>query len=184
MKVKMELLSDAIFGNGMSVPGGEDISILHDNEGFPYFKGTTFKGIFREELEHLIEWAGYDLSADDMLGKSGSDNDQKKIVFSDFTIPAVVKKAVITEVGKEKTSEVLDVMTNLRTFTRINENGVADEGSLRIARCVNRGLVFYSEVGCSPDQEKTVEEVLALIKWIGTMRNRGFGKVSVTRLEG
>ena len=119
-----------------------------------------------------------------MLGRSGSDDDQRKIVFSDFTIPSVVKKAVITEVGKEKASEVLDVMTNLRTFTRINENGVADEGSLRIARCVNRGLVFYSEIGCGPDQEKLVEEVLALIKWIGTMRNRGFGKVSVTRLEG
>ena len=25
MKIRMELLSDAIFGNGMSIPGGEDI---------------------------------------------------------------------------------------------------------------------------------------------------------------
>ena len=43
MKIKMELLSDTIFGNGMSVPGGEDISVLHDKHGFPYFKGTTLK---------------------------------------------------------------------------------------------------------------------------------------------
>ena len=30
MKIRMELLSDAIFGNGMSIPGGEDISVLKD----------------------------------------------------------------------------------------------------------------------------------------------------------
>ena len=50
MKIKMELLSDVIFGNGMSVPGGEDISVLCDSNGFPYYKGGTLKGIFREEL--------------------------------------------------------------------------------------------------------------------------------------
>ena len=50
MKIKMELLSDAIFGNGMSVPGGEDISVLRDMYGFPYYKGSTFKGVFREEI--------------------------------------------------------------------------------------------------------------------------------------
>ena len=48
MKIRMELLSDAIFGNGMSIPGGEDISVLKDAQGFPYFKGSTFKGVFRE----------------------------------------------------------------------------------------------------------------------------------------
>ena len=52
----MELLSDAIFGNGMSVPGGEDISVLRDMYGFPYYKGSTFKGVFREELYRYLEW--------------------------------------------------------------------------------------------------------------------------------
>ena len=56
MKIKMELLSDAIFGNGMSVPGGEDISVLRDMYGFPYYKGSTFKGVFREELYRYLEW--------------------------------------------------------------------------------------------------------------------------------
>ncbi len=54
----MTLLSDAVFGNGMRVPGGEDISILTDEEGFPYYKATSFKGIFREEMENLLEWQG------------------------------------------------------------------------------------------------------------------------------
>ena len=47
MKIKMELLSDTILGNGMSIPGAEDISVLHDEYGFPYYKGSTFKGVLR-----------------------------------------------------------------------------------------------------------------------------------------
>ena len=46
LKIKMQLISDVVFGNGMSIPGGEDISILCDEQGFPYYKGGTFKGIF------------------------------------------------------------------------------------------------------------------------------------------
>ena len=50
MKIKMELKSDGIFGNGITIPGGEDLSVQCDTYGFPYYKGSTFKGIFREEL--------------------------------------------------------------------------------------------------------------------------------------
>ena len=60
MLIQIRLLSDAIFGNGQSIPGGEDISILCDDKGFPYYKGSTFKGIFREELIRLLEWKGID----------------------------------------------------------------------------------------------------------------------------
>ena len=58
MKIMMRLVSDAVFGNGNSVPGGEDIAVLHDSHGFPKYKGSTFKGIFREELINLLLWKG------------------------------------------------------------------------------------------------------------------------------
>ena len=48
VKIKMTLLSDTIFGNGVSIPGGEDISVLTDENGFPYYKGSSLKGVFRE----------------------------------------------------------------------------------------------------------------------------------------
>ena len=48
MIVKMKLMEDAIFGNGQSIPGEEDISLLRDENGFPYYKGSSFKGVFRE----------------------------------------------------------------------------------------------------------------------------------------
>ena len=54
--VHMKLESDTIFGNGMNVPGGEDISVQTDSWGFPYLKGSTFKGIFREEFINYLAW--------------------------------------------------------------------------------------------------------------------------------
>ena len=187
MRIKMELLSDAVFGSGMSVPGGEDISVLSDSNGFPYYKGGTFKGIFREELGRYLTWID-DSDArnvvNKLLGDKGSNDteDSGKMIFSDFVISDAVKEAVLDEIGNNKQS-VLDSMTNIRVFTSITQDGISKEGSLRMARCVNKGLVFYSDIRCQKEDEPLVKEVLPLIKWVGSMRNRGFGKIKIT-IEG
>jgi CRISPR-associated protein Csx10 len=48
-----------------------------------------------------------------------------------------------------------------------------------MARCVNKDLIFYGSVICEEDDEAQVRDVLSLMKWIGTMRNRGFGHIRV-----
>ncbi len=197
MKIKMELLSDAIFGNGMSVPGEEDISVQSDEDGFPYYKGGTFKGVFREMLERYLEWTGnaeIKSTLAQLLGEEGSDEkvDYDKLVFSDFTLSDAVKTAVLKEIeedtedlkngiSSENPVRVLDIFTNMRTFTKVNEDGTAQKGSLRNCRCVNQGLVLYSEVRCKESEEKLVEEVIGMIKGIGTLRSRGFGNVKISR---
>lgn len=181
MQIRMELLSDTIFGNGMSVPGGEDISVLCDGYGFPYYKGTTLKGVFREELERYIEWSGkYNT---DFLGVSNGDYNDDRIVFSDLKLSDYVRNEIIKEVGVDRPDTVRDLLTNIRTFTRINDDGIADEGSLRMARCVNSGLIFYGYIECNKDQESMIRDVFGLIKWIGTLRNRGFGNVKISVME-
>ena len=185
MKIKMKLLSDTIFGNGVSVPGEEDISVLCDDYGFPYYKGGTFKGIVREEMLNYLGWMGRDTrKADALLGKSGDSNinDNDKLVFSDFHLSGAVKRAVLDEVG-DNPQIIRDAFTNIRAFTEIDRDGIAEDGSLRLARCVNKELIFYSDVKCPKEDEKMLEEVLALVKWIGSMRNRGFGKVEIKKVE-
>lgn len=184
MQIKMELLSDTIFGNGMSVPGAEDISVLHDEYGFPYYKGGTFKGLIREEYERYLGWLGNsseEISAKikNLFGESGDDSDNGKLVFTDFVLSPYVKKTVNDEI-KNDADAILDVLTNIRSFTSINENGVAKQGSLRMARCVNKGLCFYSQIDCDKTMENELAEVISTVKWIGSMRNRGFGKVKIT----
>lgn len=185
--IEMTLLSDAIFGNGLSIPGGEDIATQMDDEGFPYLKGNTMKGIFREELINLLGWMGKDRTETDqivcrMMGEGGSEqiDDAQKVRFSDFVIHPKVRNLVVSET-KER-SERLAMFSYTRDFTSL-ENGMAKEGSLRQCRCVKSGLHFYGICVCSENDEAMVKEVLGQIKWVGTMRNRGFGKVSLSTKE-
>lgn len=189
MLVQMTLLEDMIFGNGESIPGEEDISILRDRDGFPYYKGGTFKGVFREELSNLLKWEGKN---DDertkilarLLGEAGSNvlSEKDQIVFSDFVIADNVKKAILEETSDSKV--INDAFSSIRTFTRIDDNGMVKDGSLRNVRCINRGISFYSKVSCSEADEALVKEVFGLVKWLGTHRNRGFGKVIVKAVQG
>lgn len=182
MKVLMELMSDTIFGNGISVPGGEDISVLCDDKGFPYYKGGTLKGIFREELKRYLSWKGVggaeaEETIAKLLGAAGNDTDDPgKLTFSDFVLPDKVRAAILSEVG-DNSSKITETLTGTRTFTAIDDTGTVKEGSLRVARYVNKGLIFEGTVSCRDENEPLVSEVLSMVKWIGTMRNRGFGKV-------
>lgn len=185
MKVQMKLLSDVIFGNGESIPGAEDISILVDDRGFPYYKGGTFKGIFREELKRYLELTSKEneikSTVSKLLGNSGDDaNSEFKLTFSDFTISENVKSIVFNELNGNK-ADILSTFTNLRTFTKISDKGVVEKGTLRVARCVNKGLILYSDIDVPEDNEiKTlVKNVLGMIKYVGTDRNRGFGSVEI-----
>lgn len=186
--IQMHLLSDAIFGNGMSMPGGEDICVQTDQDGFPYLKGSTIKGIFREELINYLSWQQKPedeirAAVRAMMGESGSDelDDPRKLNFSDLTVHPEVRRRILEE-GGVTPQDIRSMFTYARTFTSL-EDGVAREGSLRTARCIKKGLHFYGECTCHPEDQKTVEQVLGLIKGVGTMRTRGFGKVQIKSEE-
>lgn len=201
IQIKMKLLSDAVLGNGISLPGGEDISILCDPHGFPYYKGSTFKGVFREELTRFLSWTmdsekEAERKVSQLLGKSGDTaaDSNRKIVFSDFMLSDAVREQILDEIEMEDTEPlnaginsselVTDALSHIRTFTKLDdENGTAQEGSLRSCRCVNKNLIFYSQMHCSKEDLPLIKDVLAMVKWIGSMRNRGFGKVMVSTDE-
>lgn len=182
--IEMTLLSDAIFGNGLSIPGGEDIATQMDDQGFPYLKGNTLKGIFREERINLLDWTGKGEAETDrivslLMGEGGSEqlDESRKIYFSDLVVHPDLRQAVETET--KELSEHMAMFTYTRDFTSL-EDGMAKEGSLRECRCVKSGLHFYGICFCDAQDETLVREVLSLIKWVGTMRNRGFGRVSIS----
>lgn len=196
MKVKIQLLSDAIFGSGRSVPGGEDIGVLHDTYGFPYISGTSVKGVLREEIENYFAWTEKEDSEKriaELFGSAGDKTDINqmnedqgdKMAVSDFNLPFFLRKAVIDELAihdkqtrQQNQDLVLDIFTGIRTFTKI-EDGRSKDHSLRNARCVKKDLIFEGEILCAEDDENLVRECLAYVKWLGTMRTRGFGHVMV-----
>lgn len=167
LRVTMELLSDTIFGSGYSIPGGEDISVCRDDAGWPYLKGSTFKGLLRESTENYLCWTGggeADLNA--LFGTAGWDgsDDERRIHPPELTL-------------KTRPASAEDCFV-YRSFTAI-ENGTAKEGSLRTARCVRAGLVFEGLLYCAARDAELLKQSLAGIKWLGTMRSRGFGHVLV-----
>ncbi len=179
--IQMHLESDAIFGNGVSIPGGEDIGIQTDTNGFPYMKGSTLKGLFRKELINFLNWEQKSPeeireTVQCLAGERGNDdiNNPRKLIFSDCIFHPALQESILAE-GISR-QEVQNIFTYLRTFTSL-EDGLAKDGSLRMARCIKKGLNFYGTCCCAEEDEALVCSVLTMIKWAGSMRNRGFGKL-------
>lgn len=165
LRVKMKLQSDAIFGSGSSIPGGEDVAVCRDEARYPYLKGSTLKGLLRESLTNFLVWTGQpqDL-ATELLGESGWSGtaDGRRVQFTALTL-------------EEFPTDPEDCF-GLRTFTGL-EDGVAKQDTLRTAACVRAGLTFIGELTCSAEDEKLLKSALQGIKWAGAMRSRGFGRV-------
>lgn len=168
LQVRLELLSDTIFGSGHSVPGGEDIAVCQDENGYPYLKGTTFKGLLRESMHDLLEWSGGSMdTVEELLGKEG------------WTGTAGGRRLHLTPLTLEEKPEESETCYDHRTFTSL-ENDVVKTGTLRSAVCVCRGQTFTGRIFCEEQDVSLVRESARGIKWLGTMRSRGFGHVKVT----
>ena len=167
LRLTMELQSDTILASGFSTPGGEDISVCQDDAGYPYLKGSTLKGLLRESLENWLIWTGGNLSdADELLGVSGWDGtaDRRRVQLTSLTLDNPPKEA--------------ESCYGLRTFTSLKD-GVVKEGTLRTASYVRAGLIFSGSLTCSRDDVPLLISALKGIKWVGTMRSRGFGRVRI-----
>lgn len=166
LHVKVELLSDTIWGSGYSVPGGEDIAVCQDERGYPYMKGSTLKGLLRESMENWCAWTG-EGSAEDLLGES------------DWNGIAEDHRLHFTNLVQTNPPKDVEECFEERTFTSL-ENGVVEGGSLRSAVCIRSGQIFEGDICCHPDDIPFLQKCLKGIKWAGTMRGRGFGRIRIS----
>lgn len=170
LTVQMKLLSDTIFSSGYSIPGGEDISIKRTENGKPYLSGSTMKGLLRETIENYLVWTSSDESIlHQLFGKeSCADSDSKRrLVFSDWTV------------DEQETSLPQEEWVSTRTFTALKED-VVKQGSLHLASCLNNGIVLTGMIICDSVDENLLKDSIPFLKWVGLLRNRGFGKVETT----
>jgi hypothetical protein len=165
LQITMTLLSDAIFGSGYSIPGGEDLAVCQDDAGYPYLKGSTLKGLLRESLENLAAWTGEGAETiPALLGEPGWEGQvaDRRVQLSALTLQA-------------RPADANDCY-RLRTFTKLQE-GLVEPGTLRTASCICAGQVFSGTLSCAAQDAARLREALAAIKWVGTLRSRGFGRV-------
>ena len=194
-RIEIELLSESIFGSGESESNGVDVEILKDEIGVPYFKGKTLKGKLREEAEVLknyfsnLGFGEYETIFSKLFGKEGDYNNET-LKFSSCKISKNIHNSLSSGIKENKftKSDVLNSLTEVRSFTRIDKNGVAKDGSLRQARVIKKGLKLYCEVTSLKDltsKEKILlASAVAALRNLGTMESRGKGLVKCRLLNG
>jgi hypothetical protein len=197
--LKIELITDAVFGSGYSIPGFIDSDVLYDDSGFPYINGKTFKGKIAEagylfvnmsknfkdceELSRIMQ-----NKAEKLFGVEGGNN-QDTLKFTDAEISKQARyyfRQHMKENGVDKL-EVLEALTHIDTQTSIDyRTGVAKGESLRSMRVINRGLTLYSSVFCPVDLDDDEKILLAsacsLLRHFGTNETKGKGEVKVSLL--
>jgi CRISPR-associated protein Csx10 len=81
---------------------------------------------------------------------------------------------------------ILSSFTNIRRQTKVDDEGIAEDHSLRTSRVVNKKLKFVAEITFE-NEDLEFEKYLALacanLKRIGLKRNRGLGEIRCS-LEG
>lgn len=171
LPVEMELLSDAVFGSGYSIPGGEDVAVCRDDRGLPYVRGATWKGLLRDSLEDLTHWGeGSRADLEALFGAEG------------WTGLTSGRRVQLTALVLREAPAEAEECFDLRAFTSL-EGGVAKGGTLRTVSCVRAGLTFTGELRCAQEDLPLLRDALAGIKWAGTQRSRGFGRVRFTAGE-
>lgn len=184
-KIKIELISESIFGCGES-SGFIDNEVLSDNIGLPYLKGKTFKGNLREEMKKLAIFLDEDSNEynkifERLMGTEFNFSFET-LKFSDCKISENVRQALKESVanGELTKEDILESLTEVRSFTKI-ENGVAKEGALRSSRVIKKGLKLYCDLEST--NKLNVKELGLLaasiqsLESIGMMKSRGKGQV-------
>lgn len=190
--IVIRLKSDLCPGSGYAYAGIVDSDVCYDSYGIPCLPGRRLKGCLREaaELIGLTE-----TERDTLFGKSG-DNEVKGIRIGNAYIDRyqeirrdlerldpILRKYITPQ-------NILDQFTTVRAQTKIGENGVSDDNSLRFIRTVNHYLpeelggteMCLKAAAVIPDTisrdllEKFAMTVKA-VRLIGMNRNRGMGSV-------
>lgn len=196
MKLKMELLSDALPGSGEGLAGIIDADVNYDDCGLPYIPAKRLKGILREaafDLRDVNKLTDAQVSA--LFGKTGQERGMG-FRLSDGYLPDYPQlRAFLKECSKNKPCQkeygsvfhrqaVLDFYSYTRSQTAIEDEGesvgVAKETSLRTFRVLKKGLTFECECeSLSKDDLENLNLICAVTRRFGSSRTRGLGAIAL-----
>lgn len=194
--IEVEIKSNTMFGCGQSSANKVDTEILYDEYGFPYYKAKTLKGKLREEMEAIAKILKDSCNIDlytyieNLLGREGNNSELYSILsFSNLTFSENLIKALERAIEEKMCTQedILLSLTDIRSFTRIDEAGVAGNGSLRQARVLKPGFKLYTTI-TSRRELSNVEKgllsgALLALRNIGAMESRGMGNISAKLLR-
>jgi len=184
MKILLTTLSPLLTASGES-SAHIDADVKYDKYGLPYISGKTFKGLLREsaiEVCEMLGKTGVDAIIDSLFGKGGGGNGV--LMFSNLKVPNY--SDVVSELGNAPELSPHFVKTYFTTVikqTTINDEGIAADKSLRTYRLISKGQSFEGIIENYNNVSKDIlDNAILNLRYIGTRRNRGFGKVKIREI--
>ncbi|PID56986.1 hypothetical protein CSB45_08665 [candidate division KSB3 bacterium] len=201
--ITLTLESPTLIGSGEGFGARIDTDVVFDDVGLPYCPAKRVKGVLLDaalEVQEMLELAESDtrLEIERAFGIPGQFQ-STPVYFSNLTLQEygrnyawlqylLANKEYSDILSRDKISEVL---SEVRQQTAIDENGVAQQSSLRRIRVLRVGLVFSGTISIDIEdtlQKKSILNTLILacanFRAFGTKRNRGFGDVQCALFDG
>lgn len=194
MKIEVELTNKLFL-----LPGSGEGSALIDSDpvvtkdGFPYLPGRTFKGLFKESLQEVLEIEGQEKNKDQictvLFGKSDGDQEAllkfRNLYLKDWKgIQAQLPAFKAYCPGAFEPERITANYTMEIAQTAVDKtDGIALDKSLRNFRAIKpaqefRGYIEFDSPDVIPYRELLLKAGRQL-RFAGTKRNRGFGEVEV-----
>jgi CRISPR/Cas system CSM-associated protein Csm3 (group 7 of RAMP superfamily) len=185
MKIEIEFLTYWHCGSGVSGGSRADALVIKDENNLPYIPAKTLKGHIREMAESLgdCEFVNECFGGSSNDGKDGKERDicfdekykgkEGKCYFSN----AVIEE----DIDKTLSSYLFTTISS----TKIDENGLADNQSLREIEVVVP-LKLYAYIEFEEEAKKYKEQMkraFSQVKRIGLNRTRGLGACEIREVE-
>jgi len=199
--LKLDLSSYWHIGSGRGDSAQADAIVLRGPDHLPLVPGRTIKGLLRDAMLTLVEadvvpmarlvrWFGSALPGQGPADEADGDAWGRKLEQGRFSTEAGALwigsaelpptwRAWARAQGPE--DETVSALFAYLASTAIDERGLAKEGTLRVAE-VAVPMPLTAEIRGPEDETwvRDLESCLPLVRAVGSRRNRGFGRVSMS----
>lgn len=203
IRYKVKLFTYWHCGSGLAAGADLDALVIKDDNGLPFIPGKTIKGLLREAMEDLIYYRYKEEnqqknSVIDFFittfgyfnGKSEISGEEREMIkggafFTDAVLPLQEQEVIIDE-------HLRPFLYSSLSNTAINENGVAEEHSLRKTEVVIplelEGEILNLPITKPIDETesnelKLLKDSFRYIKRLGSDRNRGLGRCQFSKIH-
>ena len=207
-KLDITLKSDICPGSGYAYSGLIDSDVCFDDLGIPYIPGRRLKGCLKESADMLKDNNYLENEVYQIFGQSGAKESGSILVGNayikgydtlreELSAALMIEKNILEEEKKDTKEKsaptltpqsILDIFTSVKAQTKLNDDGVAMDDTLRYTRVVNQHcktcatdaaeeLTFTAEITLDENYFNDVENIVNATRNIGMDRTRGLGSV-------
>ena len=182
---KIRFLSDWHCGSGLTAGSDVDLLVLKDKNELPFVPGKTLKGLFKEAVTIIGNFAKDKTEWDDFkktifgiqTNEDSNQSDEGSSYFSNAVLSEFLQNKLVSNPGLKST------LFRKIASTSIDENGLAKVHSLRKIE-VTIPLELYGKI--SDIESKFTDKLIKCFKYtkrIGQNRNRGLGRCIISKWE-